>query len=254
MVSYIVDEYGNETHAVVPIDEWENIQSILSPENISMGTIECTKKAMHGRAIPSVVFDINTIMNKIDTEKNINEIINIHYKYLELFDSKDIGLLYLIRTVGFNMYMLLDVPLNNNTNELLDQFYELFQIKNLHNEKLKYEEFKSLQKIFLLTATPKELVNTFKKYFQLGVSGFSKRIRKDAEIKRLFFYDFSVLYPLVFPDKITELGELKEKTEDLAEIIYSKNTKSSAIAQMYKAIRDSKERIEQEGWKIYIGI
>lgn len=251
MVSYIVDENGDKTHAVIPINEWVRIKS-MSVEDELLGYVKNMSDSVKGKFLPSIIFDMSMLFSNLDVETNIEEIMNSHYKYFELVSSKDIGLLYLMRTADLNMFMLLDFQ-EENIEKGLEEFDKLFSIKNLQGKKLTIEEFKKLQHIFLFISTPLEVLNKFNQSFQIGTTGFSKRVRKDAEIRRLFFYDFSTLYPALFPEKLGEYGGMKEIMENLAEAIYSQNVKESAITQMYKAIRDAKERIRKGKWRIYIG-
>ena len=252
MVSYIVDESGNKTHAVVPIDEWHKID-LQKVDGLPYQKSDI-EDIVSGSVVRSVLFDITMIMSHSEKDKKLAYVVNTHYKYLDEFDSKDIGLLYLFRETRFNMIMAGEISRSNEADEIIEKFCEMYTIKTLYNKNLTIEDFQKVQKIFLNTVSPKDAIKKFKLYFKIGVDGFSKRLRKDAEIKRLFFYDLSNYFTLVFPNDIKEIGELKKMMENMAESIYEKNSKESAITQMNKAIREANQRIEKDKWKAYLGI
>lgn len=254
MISFLVDENGNKTHAVIPIDEYMKMKAFTADEKL-IGFFGNMTQAVMGKALPSTMYDLTMILSDHDFESSIEDMIKSHYKYLETLSSKDFGLLYLMRSSDFNMFMMVDASIDTDaSNRVLDFFENDLKILPKRKEHLTFDDFEQLQQIFALSLTPQEVVQKFNQYFKIGVDNYSRKIRRDAELKRLFFYDFSNLFPVLYPSEVGQIGDIKATLENLALELYPNNSKESAITQMNKAIRDAKDRIFRDGWKEYVGI
>jgi len=151
-----------------------------------------------------------------------------------------------------NKQFFLLIKNTKDYNKLSKTLFEEYYITNLYNRQLEIEEVKTFVNLLIHTNNPINLIREFNNSFKIGVDGYQKRLRKDAEVKRLYLYDMERFLPILIDSAPTQLGDLKDHMAEIAIQIYPNNSKESAISQMNKAIRDAYERVNSR-WKEYVG-
>lgn len=240
-VSYITN-HGELTHAVVPIELWESIVDGVHDSN--MAEIE-TKTLNLSKKTTTPGFSSIALIMQLDSPEFL-ESLKHHFWYLSTASAHDIALLYLIRTHEFLEYMDADEVF---TEEDLEYLYSEFCIVDLQGQKLKQDKANKLRKLLLNNFDPHDMLNEFKKSYRFKASSHTKRIRRDAEMKRIFIFDILEVVPQIMPDAISDIDGLKET---MASAIYPNNTPESAMAQLNKAHREARDRILNSKWKEYL--
>ena len=224
MISYIVDEDGNRTHAVVPINEWNNIvneKNIIKPIIKTMPVLEdlCSKK--HLENILPLVKDMD-ILSEEEWDKEYKQF----FKYMETLKYKDIYLLYLIRSDEF-IYNINHCDSEDD----LDRFNMYYGISRLSGVDLVISDYKELSKA-VYTLGDSEFLKYFNSNYKFkNIS--DKKIRLDAEINRLFIFDLMERFP-----KCMEVEydiRPKEAQKKLMKFLY--NNQSGAKTQVQRALK-----------------
>lgn len=240
MVSYIVDEYANKTHVVIPIDEWLKIshqQKINGTMSNSYDTIQSSYPITHLRKIMHLISG----MEKTPVEEWKKQYAEFFY-YFDTLKSKDIGFLYLIRNNDFRY--LLRTYSEENAQKLKDTYY----ICSKENQVLTEKDIDILfHKLFQLDEY--DFLIFFNENYK-HVFNFKKKIRLKAEVKRLFIYDVMETFPAYMSNyyKITK----DEAQTKLMKYMYENN--SGAKTQVQRALRDADERINHGQWLSYNSI
>jgi hypothetical protein len=245
MVSYIVDKYNKKTHAVVQIDEWNDIINDVNSKAVK-SIIDGTQGLTQGTnktTIPALVHSMSALsmMESPTFLKALKEI----FWYVSSASPSEIGLLYLLRTDEFAEFI------NSDFNEENIKRFQLdFHITDLQGLPLSLKKAKSLKYIILNSGVPDAIIKEFRISFLIGAKNNHKRVRRDADIKRLFIFDALEYLPKIFPELIMDIDIYKN---DLSKSLYPDNTKDSAMAQLNKAHREAKDRVYSNKWLEYIG-
>lgn len=268
-LSYIVDAVGNKTHVVIPYEDWIELRKLQRDNQPDI--IKASDTFFASLHMSTVAMDKNH--NFIQTTATIE--IEQQYDCIKMFNNKDIALLYLMRNKQFTLlcYNAYKKELNEQENidfsDFSNTLYEKYMITDEGGKPLSNEDASYFLGVLKNETDLLNLVANINCTFQFGEEGFKKRIRHDAEIKRLFFYDKQekILsyqrsskdtgYPSYLVKRVAQNANiklnipLKEQMEQLAIEVYQNNSEQSAITQMQKAIRDAEERVAGK-WKDYV--
>jgi len=244
MINYIVDEHGNKTHAIVPIDTWNNIKN---------GVDENSVKAIIDGAMDLSVGTIPVLMHSMGAfsfmdSPTFSSVLKDMFWYINSASPSEIGLMYLLRTAEFSEYIMNSDLDEKNIERLSSEFY----ISDLQGYPLSLEKAQNLRSVIMGSINPESLLKEFRKHFIIGSKNNKKRIRRDAEMKRLFIFDALDFFPRVMPELMID-ESIEGFKDDLSTILYPENTRESAIAQLNKAYREAKDRIYANEWVEYIG-
>lgn len=247
-VSYIVDELGKKTHAIVPIDEWRKINSSKKNKAEESSPMEDAIVAMYSGIIPAVLEGLGA-MASLEND-NFIDVLHNAYQYVETASPSDIALLYLIRNKEFNNVILYE---DVSGDALVDYIYKEFHITDLNGHKLSLKQIDEMREVLLSNFKTKPLLKEFNQHYKLGDGKFKKRIRRDAEIKRLFIFDVFSYLAKISPELVEDKGGVGEIITSIAKAIYPDSEEKNAMTQAGKALREVKERTLGDAWKQYIG-
>ncbi|WP_152183158.1 hypothetical protein [Sulfurimonas indica] len=237
MINYIVDEYGNKTHAIVPIDEWLKIMHEQKISGLSVHNYDLSQSSYHIVHLRKILH-LLTAMEKIPVEE-WQEQFKKYFSYYHYLKSADIGLLYLLRNKDF-IHLL-----SNYSDENAQELYSTYFISSKKKKPLSEIEFKTLHdKIFILDEAPFLLYfhDNYKYVFEV-----QKKIRYNAEAKRLFVYDIMEVFPIYMTSYYNITKE--DAQNKLMQYLY--NNKNGAKTQLQRALREADDRINHDGWKSY---
>ncbi len=241
MISYLVDEYGKRTHAVIPIDEWEAIQK-LNPEN---------QLAIDLDDIVPFMGETIVLLSSLNSADTFQNDLQNRFAYFQSLSANDIALLYLIRSPQFEQ----QVKHHSYSQGIAELLFNDFKITGVNGEKLSKDAFQDLKKIYMDSFSNMEFLQKFMQKFSFGKVDNKKRIRRDAELKRIVTYDLSLYISRLMksnPTKLTQGDDFKTFLERLVSVMYPNSTPKSAMAQMNKALDEAKKRIHHRGWQEYL--
>lgn len=247
-VSYIVDEFGKKTHAIIPMDEWRKYLASKKDDNNSKNSMIDVVEEIYSGVIPAVLEGLG-LMSSIEDENFLDKL-RATYQFVEVASCSDIALLYLIRNIEFNNLILHD---DISGDALVEYVYKEYYITDLQGQKLSLKQIDEMREIFLSNFHTKSLLKEFNKHYKLGDGTFKKRIRRDAEIKRLFLFDILTNLVRIMPDFSEDKDRVDELTTSIAKALYPDSEIKNAMTQANKTLREVKERTFNDGWKIYIG-
>ena len=241
MVSYIVDESGNKTHAVVPIREWEKIkEDIYFNEDKNSSYPE-----EHISKIINFLKDNNN--QSIQSWKAHYE---EYYNYYNKLDFVDFMVLYLYRSGFFGVTFSDEIYENIDMNKS-DLFLTHIEVSNINyvtknDDAIDWKVYKDIRDNIAVT-TEQEFLMYFHskvKFTSESIEYFKqryKRVHKNAERDRLFVYDIYILFGSGFvntPKKLIFKDIEKSQAQYIAKHLYKDN-----ISQVYRAGKEAQERI-----------
>jgi len=233
MVSYIIDENGNKTHVVVPMEKWL-YYSNLAEEDID--------KYKNTEVFPIIIKDDYPMKHlekmvplveamDYDSVDKWKKEYKSFFRYMEGLKHKDIDMLYLIRSDEFrNMLSKYEDAEKRNT------FSFYYSIVSRNSGNLTLKEAKELNDS-LYRLNDEEFLNFFNKNYKHTTE--DKKIRIEAEINRLFIYDLMEIYP-----KYMELEydiTKKEAQAKLMKFLYE--GRKGAKTQVQRALKEANIRI-----------
>jgi len=245
MVSYIVDEAGKKTHAVIPINDWNSIVDELNDKN-AKAIIDGTLNLNNGTnktVIPSIISSVS-ILTMLDSPTFLKGLEELFW-FVKSASPSEIGFMYLLRTDEFAEYIYSEFNEEN-----IKKLHVDFHITDLQGIPLSLEKSKKLQSIVIDNTSLDAVLKEFRVSYMIGAKNNQKRVRRDAEIKRFFIFDALDYLPKVFPDLVMDIDAYKY---ELSIHLYPDNTKESAMAQLNKAHREAKDRIYSNQWIEYLG-
>lgn len=223
MISYIVDENGNKTHVVIPIEEWDTIGVKQNNNHTTMMPVffdDCPNKQLY-KMLPLIE------SMELDSIKDWKKQYKIFYKYMERLKSHDIEILYLIRSNEF----IYNISHCDNE-DILDRIILYYGISKVLDSALTIDDCKEISRaVFTMDD------ETFLKFFngKYKINAKDRKIRIDAEINRLFIYDLMERFP-----RCMELEydiTAKEAQEKLMKYLYE--NKKGAKTQVQRALRQA---------------
>jgi len=245
MISYIVDEHNKKTHVVISIDEWNDIINNMSSKAVksivdgTLGVVEGTNKII----IPALMHAMSAL-SVLESPTFLQALKEIYW-YISSASPSEIGFMYLMRTDEFAEYINSDL-----NNENIKRLKSDFHITDLQGMPLTLKKANTLKSSILGNAVPDAILKEFRASCLIGKKNNQKRVRRDADIKRLFIFDALEYFPKVYTDLFVDIDKYKN---DLSKYLYPDNTKDSAMAQLNKAHREAKDRIYSNQWLEYIG-
>lgn len=253
MIKYLIDDDGNTTHAVVPIDEWDNIIDELN----DFRNEEKDKDYIKPEVTSSLgqMAMLHQIYSKYPNFDAMRDILDDEYKYFSSFSSNDIGLLYLVRSPEFCNF------LNMHNKVELDEIskkYSDFFIYKKDGSQITADDVRDFLHTMMAATQFDHLIRWFNARFQFGEKISKNKIRRDADFRRLFIYDCMVLFSKAYDKKIRNPLSEAPGTEGLIagnnmKIFLSQLLfKTESTLQVHRLLKEAKERIEQFGWKKYV--
>jgi len=243
MISYIIDENGNKTHAVVPINLWETLKT---KEYIASMT-EKEYPEYHLLSIIDFLENINS--NPVDSWKKYYE---EYFEYYNKLAVDDFIVLYLFRSTKFLTVFDGEIEHADRMNE--DKlFQDYFSVHGMHitqkdGRRIDWNLYTMIREK-IGTISEQEFLTLFHSKLKLtenSIEDFKrryKRLHRSAERDRLFVYDLSVLLMNNFSDiqkKKRVLDELKnDVSQYLAKHLYNGN-----LSQVYRAKKEAQDKIE----------
>ncbi len=238
MLSYIIDEKGNKTHVVIPIEEWKRIKEMESLSSINVDS-----------------FPEQHISNLIDFLKKIDNLpveawkkaYEEHYSYYEKLDVVDLMILYLFRSgeLGtiFDDELDHDIP-EEDTSVITGGFSaRRVDIVKKDGSALDWKTYSLLREKIGISSEQEFLVHFHShvkfadKYISLFKEKYS-RLHRNAERDRLFVYDLNYLYADNIVVKAQEFYPKSSTAKYIAEHLYNSN-----LSQVYRATKEATERI-----------
>jgi len=241
MISYIVDENGNKTHAIVPIKQWTEIEA------------EMLLNQDKGSSYPEE--HISNTIHFLKENRNIDVTLwkkkyELYFNYYNKLDLVDFMVLYLYRSGFFGIvfddeaYEKVDM----NTSNLFLEHLSLSNIKYVTKEdkSLTWQIYKEVrdkidstteQEFLLYFHSRLKFTNSSVDYFKEQY----KRVHRNAERDRLFVYDLYILFgnKHVHVPKKYLFNELeKTPAQYIAKYLYKEN-----ISQVYRAGKEAAERV-----------
>lgn len=245
MINYIIDENGNKTHVVVPIDKWNELSIDMDINQKETTKLLNETIGTKGNGIP-VLYHAISLLSLIESPTFSSALKEILW-YINNASASEIGFMYLLRTPEFIEFINKNSFDNNSIQQLTKDFY----ITDLQGEPLSTEKLEIFYSIIINSATPDQMLKHLKTICIIGIKNNKKRIRRDADMKRLFIFDVVENFTTVMPELIKDMDSFKRS---LALALYPENTEDSAMAQFNKAHREAKDRIYSSGWIEYLGI
>lgn len=239
MVSYLTDEYGNKTHAVVPIEEWLKICDQKNKGLVisNYDQVQSSYPIIHLRKILPLVMGMDN--TPVDKWK---EQYNDYFGYMNNLKAKDIALLYLIRSSDFRAFIR-----KSDKQMIPGGLNAIYFIYSKDKKPLTSEEVKKLNDN-LYSMDEQSFIRFFHENYRFR-DPIKKKIRISAEIDRLFIYDVMETYPL-YMDAYYKINK-DEALSKLMKYVYSDS--SAAKTQVQRALREADERINEiDKWEKYL--
>ena len=277
---YITDENKNITHVIVPLEEWNRMLEDRGKDqmiNLYQPAIEWIESYIMDRSedgnIPS--FDIlkeeggkssfyltlpiynllriilheglSLSMEGSGTKKfgKLSFLLSEIYSFV-LKDKKEtiIPIAYILRNDKFySTLRKTKKSIDDADARILKKYgFNIYEFKKKSDRKLLDSLYNSHKSEFIFTAMELNI----SEFFSLILS--KKRIRKEPEILRLFFFDiFEALDEIL--GKEATLSEIFEKhplVDLLAKMIYPENTLSGATSRVYKSLKEARTIISSD--------
>jgi len=233
MISYIIDENGIKTHAVVPMESWLCI-TMLAEEDIKKNKDKISFPIVIQNDYPmkhlQKLVPLVEAMDYDSVDKWKKEY-KTFFRYMEGLKFKDVSLLYFIRSEDFRRSLS-----HYEDDGQRDTFSFYYSIVSRNSGNLTLKEAKELHDA-LYTLDDEEFLNFFNKNYKHNVE--EKKIRIEAEINRLFVYDVMEMFPKHM-DIYYDIG-IKEAQSKLMKYLYS--DKKGAKTQVQRALREASDRM-----------
>lgn len=241
MISYIVDEDGIKTHAVVPIREWQKIKE----ENF-LSTVDII--SYPDKHVEDTIEFLKTLENlSVDEWKKSYE---EHYSYYNKLDIVDFMVLYLFRSGKFGTIFGEEIEQNIDAKDTIlfddDMFMSTIRVIKKDGSPLDWGMYSSIRKK-IGVSSEQEFLSYFHskmKFDNDSIEYFKnryKRLHRNAEKDRLFVYDLHVLFSdnwvkISYEDTFKKPEEIAKY---LAKYLYNEN-----ISQVYRASKEAQDRID----------
>ncbi|TKI70897.1 hypothetical protein FCU45_00460 [Sulfurimonas crateris] len=246
MVSFLMDENGKKTHAVIPIEEWEKIELYIQQDEQSEISL-----------YPS--FHIKNVLSFIKEHNDLSlsewqTVYENFYSYYKKLDIKDVMALQLFRAG------ILGRAYIENNIVVYEELFKPRPIKFLIEKDGSPIKEKSLKILREAVANCSEynFLDIFNKTVSFDPDLISdyrseyKRLRRDAERDRMFIYDLDVLYSIQMFNSDKEFQQIFTNDENIsigefrglinkyiAEHLYNGN-----VSQVYRAAKEGAERVQ----------
>lgn len=242
MISYLVDEDGNRSHAVVPIHEWKNMQRKDYLSTLDFMTFP-------EKHVINILNFLETLENySIDDWKKSYD---SYFDYYNKLDMIDFMVLYLFRsgTLGTLFDEETEKNMGENDTSLFDDTDRMhmtrIQLLKKDGSMFDWGAYTSVRKKIGISSEQEFLTYFHEtlKFTDTSIEYFKtkyKRLHRNSEKDRLFIYDLNVLYAdsFVKPEKDFFI-EPQSVAKYLAKHLYNGN-----ISQVYRATKEANERVQ----------
>ncbi|WP_372998984.1 hypothetical protein [Sulfurimonas sp.] len=243
MISYVVDEDGNKTYALVPINVWEKLKT----DNYVTSMTEKDYPEYHLLNTINFLGSINR--NSVDSWKKFYE---GYFEYYNKLDVVDFIILYLFRSDKFLVVFDEEIEHADRMNEY-DSFHEHFTIHSMQITKkdgtrIDWKLYTTIREK-IGTISEQEFLTLFHsklKFTDESIENFKhryKRVHRSAERDRLFVYDLSILLMNNLEDIQKKERVLDELQNDVSQYL-ANNLYNGNLSQVYRAKKEAQEKIE----------
>jgi len=260
-INYIVDEFGNTTHAIIPIAEWDSIQNEKNGLKSISYQVDTSLPLSHVNNVLHLLR--KAMIEEVDPVEWRREYESF-FSYFKLLTAKDIALLFIIRNDLFNIKVVDDYA-NASDDQILSlkksikKLKEIWYITKKSGDQISTDDYKNLQNK-IATSSELEFITYFNDDFLFAQPlDIGMKLKRGAERDRLFIFDIFHIFSS-HRKYFQEFDDLYD--EDAIEESYQRLFNSISLylykggkngnTRTHRAIREAYGRIHLNEWKKYI--
>ena len=246
MMEYITDKYKNITHVVVSIEQWNKI---LGDQLLTVNPYEPVLSWLKDKTQIGHI-TLRSALGGVELmPTDPVQPYSVIYGRSSFSDAKGISVAYILRNNDFYTALAnTKTGVSDADRATLSSFgFDVDLFLSSASKRLLGVVHSENRRNFISDT----MMNSMGDYFDLTI--IHRRLRLDAEVLRLFFFDvFEILRETldVKPDFI-EIFKKYSLVDKLAKDIYPENTYSGSTSRVYKANKEAK-KIIGSGWREYV--